>query len=112
MKTVYAFLSAMLVVALALAIVGCKGDGDSSKSSSSEQDYEIRGKVMAIDAAKPTVTLHHEDIVGWMPAMQMEFSVADAKMLEGLKVGDQVKGRIKKDPKAIGGGLITRLEKQ
>jgi Cu/Ag efflux protein CusF len=67
---------------------------------------------MAIDAEKKEVKLDHEDIVGWMGAMKMEFSVADAKMLEGLKVGDQVKGRIKKDPKAIGGGLITRLEKQ
>ena len=43
--------------------------------------------------------------------MKMEFDVANAKLLDGLQVGDKVKGRIRKDDKAPN-GLITRLEKQ
>lgn len=34
--------------------------------------------------------MDHEEIVGVMPPMRMEFYVSDKKMLDGLEVGDDV----------------------
>jgi protein SCO1/2 len=90
------------VLALSLVLAGCKGGGD-------EKLYDVRGKVVAVDPAKPAVTLDHEDIPGLMKAMQMEFTVEDAKLLQGIRVGDRVEGRLKKGES---GYVLTRLEKR
>ncbi len=97
----------LVVVAVPLMVVGC-GDGGTPRSSG-EKLYDVRGKVVAVDAAKPAVTLDHEDIPGLMRAMQMEFGVHYPKLLEGIKVGDQVQGRLKKGES---GYVLTRLEKR
>jgi Cu/Ag efflux protein CusF len=62
-----------------------------------------------MNAEKPAVTLDHEDIRGLMKAMQMEFAVEDSKLLEGIKAGELVQGRLKKTES---GYVLTRLEKQ
>jgi protein SCO1/2 len=81
----------ILVVGLiALGSVGCgKGNEDKDKV------YDIKGKVVAVDAENKKVTLDHEDIPGFMKAMQMQFSAENAKVLEGIKAGDQVHGKLK-----------------
>jgi protein SCO1/2 len=99
----------LLVIGLSLTFIGCKdGGGDKSKDAGGKE-YDVRGKVMAVNPAKPGVTLDHEDIPGLMKAMKMEFAVEDAKLLEGIKAGDHVQGRLKK---AESGYVITRLEKR
>lgn len=88
---------------VAVSSTGCgKGNGDKDKV------YDIKGKVVAVDMAKKKVTLDHEDIPGLMKAMEMPFSVENAKVLEGIKAGDQVHGKLK-----VKGGdyLITELMK-
>ncbi len=92
----------LLVVPLAL--VGCNRGSDTPK----EKLYDVTGKVVAVDPDKKTVTLDHEDIPGLMKAMEMKFSVEDAKVLEGIKAGDQVHGRLKVDS---GKYTITELKK-
>jgi len=98
----------MLAALLGVAISGCSS-GTKDKQGGSDKLYDIKGKVMTVDSKKPAVTLDHEDIPGLMKAMQMEFAVADARLLEGVKVGDHVQGRLKK---ADSGYVITRLEKR
>jgi protein SCO1/2 len=88
----------MLILALALA--GCKGATD--------KEYDVKGKVVAVNPDKPSVTLDHEDIPGLMNAMTMEFDVPDRKLLEGIKAGDQIQGRLKKGES---GYVITQLQK-
>ena len=97
--------SAVLIAALGLA--GCRG-GTTGTQAPTDKLYDVKGKVVAVDAAKPAVTLDHEDIPGLMRAMTMDFHVEDAKLVDGLKAGDQVRGRIKKTES---GYIITRLEK-
>ncbi len=46
--------------------------------------------MVAVDAAKPTVTLDHGPIPGLMPAMRMEFP-AQPDVLTGLERGDQIR---------------------
>src|SRR5262249_19041109 len=98
-----------LGLGLSLALVGCKSGGGDTPKAAGEKLYDVRGKVVAVNAAKSAVTLDHEDIPGLMRAMQMEFEVEDPKMLEGIKAGDQVEGRLKKSES---GYVLTRLAKR
>ncbi len=88
-----------------LFMLGC-GDGSPKEQ---EKVYDIRGKVLEIDAAQKKVKLDHEDIPGLMKAMEMTLDVEDAKALEGLKAGDEVHGRLK--VKAPGEYVITELHR-
>jgi protein SCO1/2 len=95
----------MVGLLVLVVLVGCKSDA----TRRTDNEYDVRGKVVGLNPDKPAVTLDHEDIPGLMKAMQMEFAVADARLLEGVKVGDHVQGRLKK---ADSGYVITRLEKR
>jgi hypothetical protein len=61
-----------------------------------------------VDAPNKTVKLDHEDIPGLMKAMVMEFRVDNPKVLEGLKPGDNVHGKLKVES---GQYIVTHLEK-
>lgn len=100
MKVIVTIVSLAL---LAAVIAGCNsGTGDKEKV------YDIKGKVVSLDAEKKKVRLDHEDIPGFMKAMEMDFSVQDAKVLTGLKAGDAVHGKLKvKDSNYV----ITELQK-
>ena len=53
-------------------------------------NYTSKGKVTKINTDLGSVELNHEEVIGLMPAMQMEFYVKDKSLLDGLKVGDIV----------------------
>ena len=53
-------------------------------------DYPGKGKITKINNEGGSVEMDHEEIVGIMPAMRMEFYVTDKAMLKGLAVGDNV----------------------
>jgi protein SCO1/2 len=99
----------LVAIAIPIALVGCQGASTGSSKTGGEKLYVVRGKVVAVDPAKPAVTLDHEDIPGLMKAMKMEFAVADPKLLDGISVGDQVQGQLKKTES---GYVVTRLEKR
>jgi len=52
--------------------------------------YAIQAEVIAVDVPKKRVTLKHGDIPGLMPAMTMDYLVADEKQIEALKPGDKI----------------------
>ena len=52
--------------------------------------YNSKGRVTKINLKQGSIELDHEDIVGVMPAMLMEFNVRNKSILNGLKVGDNV----------------------
>ncbi len=52
--------------------------------------YHGVGVVKAINLKNPAIEIDHQDIDGLMPAMQMEFPVTDAKLLNGIAVNDQI----------------------
>ncbi len=53
-------------------------------------DYPAKGKVTKINNELGSIELDHEEIVGVMPRMIMEFYVKNKAELKPLKVGDQV----------------------
>jgi protein SCO1 len=73
------------------------------------KSYDLHAKVTAIRSDKTGVTMDHDDIPGLMKAMTMEFPVKDARILDGIKVGDQVEGKLQVDS---GKYLITELKKR
>jgi protein SCO1/2 len=48
----------------------------------------VHGQVIAIDAAHSVITIKHDDIQGFMPAMTMPYNVTDPAILRGLTSGD------------------------
>jgi Cu/Ag efflux protein CusF len=101
----------LLSAAITTALLGCQGQSGSSSQSqgTGAKVYDVRGKVVSIDAGKKVVTLDHEDIPGLMKAMTMDFPVGDARVLDGLKAGDAVQGKIKSEG---GSYSVTSLEKR
>jgi Cu/Ag efflux protein CusF len=89
-----------------LMMVGCS---QKPAEKSAAKIYDIMGKIVAIRPDREGVTLDHEDIPGLMKGMKMEFLVEDARILEGLQVGDQVQGKLKVES---GSQLITELKKR
>lgn len=75
---------------------------------SAAREYDIKGRITEVDGPGRQVTINHEEIKGLMAAMEMPYRVADPKLLEGLKAGDQVEGTLE-----VGGDyVITRLKKR
>jgi Cu/Ag efflux protein CusF len=99
-------ISGFAVLFITLSVAGC---GQKPPEKSAAKVYDIKGKIVAIRPDKEGVTLDHEDIPGLMKGMKMEFLVQDARVLEGLQVGDQVQGKLKVES---GSQMITELKKR
>ncbi len=77
-----------LILLVALALPACRREAPPD----SGHRYPLKGKVVEVDAAKRTVTIAHDDIPGFMPAMTMPFVVLerDAALLQGMGPGDEI----------------------
>jgi protein SCO1 len=58
------------------------------------RQYEFRGQVLAVDRTRRELTVKHEDVRGFMPAMTMPFRVEDPRVLDELSPGDLVKATL------------------
>lgn len=61
-----------------------------SPNAAETQTYKGVGIVKKIDKENGKLTIDHEDIKGYMPAMEMTVAVKDAASLESLKEGDKI----------------------
>jgi len=72
-------------------------------------EYPGKGKVTKIKMeGTGSVELNHQEIVGVMPAMLMEFFVTDKAILKGIAVGDEVNFTLKYED---GRETISKIEK-
>lgn len=67
-------------VALVLSLGAC----DSTRS------WQVRGAVLGVQRETAQVLIEHQDIPGFMPAMTMNFDVADVALLRGVNKGTPV----------------------
>ena len=67
---------------LVMASVGCQ--------TTPVKHYAIQAEVISVDVPKKMVTVKHGEIPGLMPAMTMNYLVADEKQIEPLKPGDKI----------------------
>jgi len=72
------------------------------------QTYKSKGVVKKIDAENGKLTVDHEDIAGYMSAMEMTESVKDKALLDAVKVGDKVDFEIERTGSKI---VYTKLTK-
>jgi len=73
----------VFIVSAALAAVSCS-------APSGQRRYPLQGQVLSLDPARKSVTLKHDEIKGFMPAMTMPYEVQEEKALDGLSPGDLV----------------------
>ena len=71
------------ILALVLAAATC-GRAEPTR------EYTVVGQIVALAPERPEVTIKHEDIKDFMPAMTMPFPVKDRSLLDGRQPGDLV----------------------
>ena len=75
-----------IIVALVLiASIACR-----RHSPANEKRFDIKGKVVAVEVDKHLVTVAHEEIKDFMPAMTMPFMLPDESALQFLAIGDEI----------------------
>ena len=79
----------LCLLSIALASSACR-----PRRSANEKRYPLKGKVLAVDTSDHTVTIAHEEIAGYMPAMTMPFKIKNDADLAMVKPGDQVTGTL------------------
>jgi protein SCO1 len=82
-STNHTFLLCFLCLFVALCLGSCRRSGN-------EKRYDLKGKVLVVEPDKHLVTVSHEDIKGYMPAMTMPFTVPSESDLKILAPEDQV----------------------
>src|SRR5258708_38194673 len=82
------------ILVLLLLVIVFVGSSCRPRRSANEKRYPIKGKVLAVDMTDRTVTIAHEDISGYMPAMTMPFKIKNDADLQMVKPGDQVTGTL------------------
>jgi Cu(I)/Ag(I) efflux system protein CusF len=79
-----------------------------ARQPSAVKSYSGTGIVRLVNLKEGWLELDHEEIKGFMPAMQMEWSVKDGAMLKRVLVGDKVNFTVEDDN---GSEVITELKK-
>src|SRR6267378_5631098 len=86
-KVIFLIVTLGMTAALTL-LPGCR------RRSATEKRYDLKGKVVAVEKDKRLVTISHEDIKDYMPAMVMPFALRDEGALQIIVPGDQVQATL------------------
>ncbi|HXD29918.1 MAG TPA: SCO family protein [Pyrinomonadaceae bacterium] len=76
--------SLVLVIATICFIPACRQPPQTANR------YDLKGKVVSVDRDKQEVTIDHQEVKGFMPAMIMPFKLKDAWPLGQMAAGDQI----------------------
>ncbi len=82
------------LVAVAAAVLISHHTAAVAPAPQPEQVFQVKGQVRSLEADGKTIHIAHEEIPGFMPAMEMPFTVKDAALLRGLQPGDKVGFRL------------------
>src|SRR5215213_4508233 len=95
-------MSKSIIACLALMLPAACGGNKAPVTQSSTQtpsgpaaavqsnSYQGVGTVKSLNPKAPAIEIDHGHIEGLMPAMQMEFPVTDASLLNGLAINDRI----------------------
>ncbi len=92
MKVYYALLllCAVTLAAIVTAVSVRKPGATPSSTPVAQQRFEVKGQIRSLESDGVTVHIAHEEIPGFMPAMEMPFTVKDPSVLKGFAAGDRV----------------------
>ena len=71
-------------------------------------EHDVNAVVAGVHQDQQVIELAHEEIPGYMPAMQMPFPVERPELLEGLRMGDQVRFHL---TLRNGSALVTGIDR-
>jgi protein SCO1/2 len=77
-------------VLLFLAVVGSSVSAAPISSDPNTKSYSAQGVVQEIAPDRRTVTIHHQNIPGYMMEMTMDFPVQNTNELNGISPGDKI----------------------
>lgn len=83
MTNIKAFVAFAFVLSL-LVVPSCR------KDTSNQKRYDLKGKVMAVERDKRLITVAHEEVKDYMPAMTMPLTLRDDWAFDVLTSGDQI----------------------
>ena len=86
-----------LFLALGIGLLGCSKPAPVVKATG-EKRFALRGEVMGVDPAANVLTIKHEEIKDYMPAMTMEFSVTSGDAAN-VKIGQHIRADLVTDGK-------------
>ena len=85
---------AMSRLAVCLAVFVIAGSVACGRPAEQQRTYPLRGQILSIGDTRPDgrreLSVKHEDIPGFMPAMSMAYFVKTPSLLDGLTPGDLV----------------------
>ena len=86
--------SPALLLAIGFALAGCDAGRKTAETVPEVTTYEARGVLREVLADGRRAVIAHEAIPGYMAAMTMEFTAAEAQELAGLVPGDALAFRL------------------
>lgn len=110
MKAMHIFaIAAVMVASNAAAQPAAKeADHNAHHPAAAATSPQSEGEVRKVDIEQGKVTLRHGPLANLdMPAMTMVFTVANPKLLDGLKQGDKVRFTAEKKEGAL---VVTAIE--
>ena len=111
----------LTITSLALVFLCACGGNDSDQKQTppvpasgpaaavATNQYKGTGVIKALNPQGPAIEIDHGDVEGLMPAMQMEFPVPDANLLNGLAVNDKIDFTIENAPDGMKVVAIKKL---
>ena len=100
-RSLVLYLMASLSICFGLAACSSGKQPEMPAESKQPQHYELKGKVITVDAAKKELVVDHEAIPDFMAAMTMPYSVKEESALQGVTAGDQITAQLLVDDKGV-----------
>src|SRR5579875_1521512 len=92
-----------MALAICLALFsGCRSTEVGTAKAGGPERHFVRGNVVAVDVPAQSVTLAHEAVPGFMPAMTMDYKVVDPAAIGELHQGDRITADLLNDRDAAG----------
>jgi len=90
--------SIALTIAIVMAMVMLNQELRAHGNQQRTRYFCGAGRVISIDDDKSGVTITHQTIEGYMPAMTMHFKAAEPEVLSDVNAGDRVRFTLKDTP--------------
>jgi len=103
--------AAIFLLALALSpFMACNTQRPNAESgvagTSANKSYTLRGRVIGVDTASGRVTVAHQEIPGFMPAMTMPYRLVQPEVISELHPGDVITAQVTVTKDAAGSEQI------
>jgi Cu/Ag efflux protein CusF len=97
------------IMILSIAMLACNR---SRESSPPERQYQLSGRVVALDPAHQIATIDAAAIPNFMEAMTMEYPVESKADFDMLHAGDNIKATVHVRASGTGDYYLSSIQKQ